>query len=220
MPPGTITEHLLFPNFVTPDLGCLVRRKHDVEVEPFSANIHVEFMPSIVPQLQTRFHQTYFRVKCGSAGFFQRCLVFKTPDLNIPGPVLENFPPDFVLGGDQRPTPSDWRRYPISQDPAVYWFMGQFRDPAQTIWRRDAIVGHAFDIYERGTLSTVHYDDTGGDGDLNDFILEVAVVARRRLVDVLTEATDQAAAHRLFTRKALPRLKKEFAQAKKIKRVD
>ena len=62
----------LFPNFATPDLGCLVRRKHDLEIEVGAANIHVEFMPSI--EFQPRYHQTYFRVKCGSAAFFQRCL--------------------------------------------------------------------------------------------------------------------------------------------------
>jgi hypothetical protein len=114
----------LFPNFVTPDLGCLVRRKHELEVEPGSANIHNEFVPSIV--LQPRFHQTYFRVKCGKAAFFQRCLVFKTADLSVPGPILQNFPPDFVLGGDHTPQPSDWQRYPVSGSPAVYWFFGQF----------------------------------------------------------------------------------------------
>jgi hypothetical protein len=218
MPEATIITQTLFPNFVTPDLGCLIRRKHEVEVEPGSANIHVEFMPSI--ELQPRFHQTYFRVKCGSAAFFQRCLIYKTANLSIPGPILESHPPDFVLGGDQRPTPSDWQRYPISQSPAVYWFMGQFRNPAEPLWRRDAIVGHAFDIYENGTLSTIHYDDTGGDADLDDFILEVAIVVRRRLVDVLIEATDQATAHASFTKEALPRLKKEFARAKKITLVD
>ena len=37
----------LFPNFVTPDLGCIVRRKHELEVEVGSANIHVQFLPSI-----------------------------------------------------------------------------------------------------------------------------------------------------------------------------
>jgi len=48
----------------------------------------------------------------------------------------------------------------------------------------------------------------------------VAIVARRRLIDVLIEATDQATAHTSFTKKALPRLKREFARAKKIKLVD
>jgi hypothetical protein len=213
-----IIPPFFFPNFTTPDLGCLVRRKHDVEVEVGSANIHVEFMPSI--ELQPRFHQTYFRVKCGSAAFFERCLVFKTPDLSIPGPILQNFPPDFVLGGDQRPTPSDWQHFPVSGSPAVYWFFGQFRNPAESLWRPDAIVGHAFDIYERGTLSTVHYDDTGGDGDLNDFILEVAIVVRRRLFDPSIEIPAQELAHATFTKRALPGLKKTFAKTKKMKLTD
>jgi hypothetical protein len=214
----TDTAFLLFPNFTTPDLGCLVRRKHGLEVEPGSANIHVEFMPSI--ELQPRFHQTYFRVKCGHAAFFQRCLVFKTRDLSIPGPILQNFPPDFVLGGDRTPGPSDWQHYPVSSGPSVYWFIGQHRNPAQAQWRPDAITGHVFDIYENGTLSTVHYDDTGGDGDMNDFILEVAIVVRRRLLDTITQTLGQAQANAKFTKGAATRFSAEFEKAKKKKPTD
>jgi hypothetical protein len=208
----------LFPNFATPDLGCLVRRKHELEVELGSANIHVEFMPSI--ELQPRFHQTYFRVKCGSAAFFQRCLVFKTPGLDIPGPVLEDLPPDFVLGGDRTPGPSDWQRYPVASSDAVYWFFGQHRNPTTAQWRPDASVGHVFDIYQNGTLSTVQYDDTGGDDDMNDFILEVAIVVRRRLLDTIAPATGQAQANAKFKSGALKGLSAEFEKAKKRKRTD
>ncbi len=37
----------LFPDFATPDLGCLVRRKHELQIEDGNANVHVEFVPSI-----------------------------------------------------------------------------------------------------------------------------------------------------------------------------
>lgn len=208
----------LFPNFVTPDLGCIVRRKHDLEVDVGSANIHVEFMPSI--EIQPRFHQTYFRVKCGRAAFFQRCLVFKTRGLDIPGPILQNFPPDFVLGGDRTPGPSDWQQYPVASSPAVYWFFGQFRNPSMVQWRPDAVVGHAFDIYQNGTLSTVQYEDTGGDNDMNDFILEVAIVVRRRLLDTVTQATGQAQANAKFESGAFQKLATEFERAKKEKLAD
>jgi len=92
-----------FPNPATPDLGCFVRRKHGLQTEPF--NVHVEFQPSIdLPQLR---QQVYFRVVCGKAAFFQRALVLMTFDASIPPPILQNFPPDFVLGGDFTPSPSE-----------------------------------------------------------------------------------------------------------------
>ena len=133
MPPSDIIIDDLFPNPATPDLGCFVRRKHGLETEPF--NIHVEFTPSI--DLPVQRHQVYFRVICGKAAFFQRALVFMTTDASIPGPILENFPPDWVLGGDFTPHPSDWLRYPIQLGQRLYWFFGQHRNPAAGTWRPD-----------------------------------------------------------------------------------
>jgi hypothetical protein len=190
-----------FPNPATPDLGCFVRRKHGLQTEPF--NIHVEFQPSI--DLPEQRQQVYFRVVCGKAAFFQRVLVFMTPDANIPPPVLETFPPDFVLGGDFTPSPSEWFRYPMQTGNRIYWFFGQHRNPASGPWRPDELAGHSYDIYDNGTLSTVQYDDTGGDADMNDFIIEVAVVKRHRPEIVLT-AEGQAAVFKRFEREALPRL--------------
>jgi hypothetical protein len=202
----------LFPDFNAPDLGCLVRRKHDLQIEDGNANVHVEFVPSI--DFAPRFHQAYFRVKCGKAAFFERCMVHRTTDFSVPGPILEQFPPDFVLGGDFTPRPSDWLRYPASQSPQNYWFFGQFRNPAETAWRRDAIVAHAYDIYDNGTLSTVQYDDTGGDRDLNDLIIEVAIVGRTP-IGILTQAVDQKAATLHFEQYAAPRIRAEIEKAKK-----
>jgi hypothetical protein len=193
-----------FPNPATPDLGCFVRRKHGLETEPF--NVHVEFQPSIdLPQLR---QQVYFRVICGKAAFFQRALVLMTADASIPPPILQNFPPDFVLGGDFTPSPSEWFRYPMQTGQRFYWFFGQHRDPASGSWRPDAFAGHSYDIYDNGTLSTVHYDDTGGDRDMNDFILEVAVVRRDR-PDIIVLAEGQADVFRKFEREALQKLREK-----------
>ena|SRR5215468_3114010 len=200
----------LFPDFATPDLGCFVRRKHELQIEDGNANVHVEFVPSI--DFAPRFHQAYFRVKCGKAAFFERCMVHRTTDFTIPPPILEQFPPDFVLGGDFTPRPSDWQRYPVAGTTMNYWFFGQFRNPAQTDWRPDAIVAHIYDIYDNGTLSTVQYDDTGGDRDLNDLILEVAIVGRTP-ISIINQAVGQAEANAHFEKFAAPRIRKEIEQA-------
>jgi hypothetical protein len=191
-----------FPNPSTPDLGCLVRRKHPLETEAF--NVHVEFQPSIdLPDLR---QQVYFRIVCGKAAFFQRVLVLMTVDASIPPPILQNFPPDFVLGGDFTPAPSEWFRYPMQAGTRFYWFFGQHRDPAAGSWRPDAFVGHTYDIYDNGTLSTVHFDDTGGDRDMNDLILEVAVVKRNR-PDIVIAAEGQVERFQQFEREAFPKLR-------------
>lgn len=195
----------LFPNPNTPDLGCFVRRKHGFETDPDVdfENLHVDFNPSI--DFSPQYHQTYFRVSCGEAGFFQRCLVYMTTDATIPPPILQQFPPGFVLGGDYTPHPSDWVRFPTQSGERIYWFFGQHRDPATTVWQPDALVGHSYDIYENGTLSTVQYDDTGADRDFNDLIVEVAIVGRRSWVN-LPDAPAQAAVNRTIQEKGIPRL--------------
>jgi hypothetical protein len=54
----------------------------------------------------------------------------------------------------------------------------------------------------------VQYDDTGGDQDFNDFILEVAVVKRDR-PDIIFATEGQVEGFARFERDALPRLRKE-----------
>jgi len=203
-----------FPNPNTPDLGCFVRRKHEFQTDQDVdfLNCHVEFSPSI--DFSPRYHQTYFRVMCGEAAFFERCLVHMTPDARIPPPVLQNFPPDFVLGGDYRPRPSEWNRYPTQSGERFYWFFGQNRNPATVTWRADALVGHSYDIYENGTLSIVRYDDTGGDRDFNDLVLEVAIVGRQSWFD-LVQATDQVAVSRKIEKQGLPKLRALLKKRKK-----
>lgn len=194
----------LFPSPNAPDLGCFVRRKHELEIEEPFRNIHAELNPSI--DFSPLYHQLYFRVTCGDAAFFQRCFVYMTLNLSIPPPNLIAFPPDWILGGEYTPRPSDWQKYPTQSGNRFYWFIGQHRNPAGGSWTADALVGHTYDIYENGTLSTVHYDDTGGDRDMNDFILEAAIVGRRSWRDV-TQAFDQEAMNEQFTREGLPKLK-------------
>jgi hypothetical protein len=164
----------------TPDLGCFVRSDHVFQVD--SPNFHLWAEP---PPYDQNFnylpHQVYVRVKCGEAAFFQRCHVRmrNTWDPNL---VLA-LPPDWTLGGDYPPYPSDWQKYPPQPGPQVYWFAGEYRNPSQAAWQRDTAVGHSYDIYDNGTLSTVGWDDTGGDRDMDDLIVEVAVVYRRSYFD-------------------------------------
>ena len=194
-----------FQNPNTPDLGCFVRRKHDFQTDPHVdfLNVHVEFNPSI--DFNPSHHQTYFRVMCGKAAFFQRCLVHMTVDAQIPPPILQNFPPDFVLGGDFTPRPSEWNRYPTQSGERFYWFFGQHRNPATNVWKADNLVGHSYDIYENGTLSIVRYDDTGGDRDFNDLVLEIAIVGRRSWRDLI-QAENQAAVNAKIKEQGLPKL--------------
>lgn len=196
----------LFPNPNSPDLGCFVRRKHGFETDPDVdfENSHVDFNPSI--DFSPQYHQTYFRVSCGSAAFYERCLVMMTPDASLPPPILEHLPPDFVLGGDYTPHPSDWQKFPTQGGQRFYWFFGQYRNPVTSFWQPDAAVGHSYDIYENGTLSTVQFDDTGGDRDFNDLIVEVAIVGRRSWT-TLPVALEQAAVNRVIQEKGIPRLR-------------
>ncbi len=200
---------LLFPSPNTPDLGCFVRRKHGLETADDFRNIHVDLNPSI--DFHPQFHQVYFRVSCGEAAFFQRCLVYMRTDLTIPGPQLPAFPPDFVLGGDFTPHPSDWQKFPTQGGERFYFFIGQHRNPQESTWRADALTGHSYDIYENGTLSIVHYDDTGGDRDLDDLVLEVAVVGRQPWVN-LPQAIDQDEVNAEVA-KVLPRLRERIHQS-------
>jgi hypothetical protein len=209
-----IESILQFPNPNTPDLGCFVRRKHEFRTDPDVdfQNVHVEFNPSI--DFNPLYHQTYFRVMCGEAAFFQRCLVHMTVDAQIPPPILQNFPPDFVLGGNFTPRPSEWNRYPTQSGERFYWFFGQHRNPASTTWQADSLVGHSYDIYENGTLSIVRYDDTGGDRDFNDLVLEVAIVGRRSWRDLI-QAKNQAAVNAKIKKQGLPRLRKLLKKRRK-----
>jgi hypothetical protein len=86
--------------------------------------------------------------------------------------------PDFVLGGDYLPYPSDWMRYPPQRGGRAYFFFGEHSNPNAPGWAWDAAVGHTYDNYDNGTLATVQWDDAGGDLDFNDFVVEVAVVRR------------------------------------------
>lgn len=208
-----IESILLFPNPETPDLGCFVRRKHEFEIDTDVdlQNVHVEFNPSI--DFSPAYHQTYFRIMCGEAAFFERCLVYMTTDVSVPPPILQNFPPQFVLGGDYTPRPSDWYKFPTQFGQRFYWFFGQNRNPATTTWVPDFGVGHRYDIYENGTLSTVRYDDNGSDKDYNDLILEIAIVGRRSWVN-LPDASKQVEVNRIIEEKGIPRLKELLRRRK------
>lgn len=204
----------LFPNPNSPDLGCFVRRKHGFETDPDVdfENSHVDFNPSI--DFSPRYHQAYFRITCGQAAFFERCLVYITADASLPPPILETETPGFILGGDYSPRPSDWSRFSTQSGTRFYWFFGQFRDPATNVWRPDALVRHSYDIYENGTLSTVQYDDNGVDRDFNDLIVEVAIVGRQSWT-ILQNAPEQVAVNKIIQEKGIPKLQALLARSRK-----
>ena len=208
---ATPRPHLLdlFPFWspATPDLGCFVRRQHGLE--SYNFHIHGEPSPWEITGGTLRFfdHQTYFRVKCGKASFFQRCLVYMRGASATVTDVL-GASPDWVLGGDYRPYPSDWLKYPTQQGGRTYFLAGEHRDPSQPSWRWDAAVGHVYDIYDNGTLATVQWDDAGGDLDFDDFVVEVAVVRRRRFFDDLVVAERDPDALKRFADEIEPKLER------------
>jgi hypothetical protein len=191
----------LTPN--TPDLGCFVRQKHGFQED--GTFLWAEFAPwtiedGILP------HQCYFRVKCGKAAFFERVKV--TMRLDFDPLIYAGIDPDWVLGGDYRPYPSDWYKFPPQRNNMTYWFRGDYRNPSQANWVTDAAVGHTFDIYDNGTLSTVYWDDTGGDRDFNDIILEVAIVFRQAYFGVFEPpARAREEDFQQFVRDQLPKLR-------------
>jgi hypothetical protein len=177
----------------TPDLGCFIRTVHPFELD-YEFHIWEELSPVILG-----LHQVYFRVMCGEAAYFQRCHVYLS-DMWVP----PGWPGDALLGGDHTPRPSDWEKFPVQTRPRRYFFHGEHRNPATSTWHRDAAVGHAYELYENGTLSRVGWDDTGGDMDLNDLTVEVAVVRRRRWLDDFTVAEVDEVALARFTNDVMP----------------
>jgi len=96
-----------FPNPATPDLGCLVRRKHGLQTEPF--NVHVEFQPSIdLPQLRQH----------GKAPAFIGAIWANiVPENELPDtPVYD--PPEFDWFGGQMLKP-DTSGHPVVTRPGV-----------------------------------------------------------------------------------------------------
>lgn len=199
----------LFPFWTpdTPDLGCFVQQKHGLETYDF--HVYGEPSPWVISGDSLKFlaHQAYFRVKCGKARYFQRCLVYMRGANATVTDVL-GAPPDWVLGGDYVPYPSDWLKYPPQSDGRTYFFAGEHRSPAESVWRWDAAVGHRYEIYDNGTLATVQWDDTGGDRDFNDLIVEVAVVRRRFFFDNLVVASRDDEALKRFVDEIQPKLEK------------
>lgn len=160
-----------------PDLGCFLEHRHDLQ----SYDFYVWGEPSPWTLEGIIRHQTYARVICGEAGAYERAQVVMLDGSSTISDALGSAL-DFVLGGDFRAQPSEWIKFPTQSENKMYWFVGAHRDPASVSWEPDAVVGHAFDIYENGTLSTVHFDNTRADGEMDDYILEVAVVHRRPFV--------------------------------------
>lgn len=187
----------------TPDLGCFVRQSHAFEID---AHFHMWAEPPpfeiVDDAIHYRAHQTYFRIKCGEAAYYQRVHAWMRDTWDAL--VVLASTPDWTLGGDHRPTPTDWVKFPPQSGRMTYWFAGEHRDPSSTSWQWDAMVGHSYDIYERGTLSTVGWDDTGGDRDMNDLVIEVAVVYRRAYFDKLAPAVRREADLNSFVTDVLP----------------
>lgn len=198
----------LFPRWFvtpnTPDLGCFERNDHGFHVDS-TLGFYYEYPPWEFVGGQPAFipHQVYFRVKCGHAAFHQRVRVWMAPYGSNPIQLLSTTP-DAGLGGDHRPSPSDWIKFPVRSGATDYWFVGEYRNPSGGSWQRHASVGHSYDIYDYGTLSTVGWDDTGGDLDHDDLVMEVAVVFRRSYFDWLQPVVIEAAAAEQLEREELP----------------
>ena len=63
-------------------------------------------------------------------------------------------------------------------------------------------------------MSIVRYDDTGGDKDFNDFVLEVAIVGRTSWAD-LVQAIDQVSVSKKIEKQGLPKLQALLKKRKK-----
>ena len=162
---------LWFHTPAEPDLGPLVQTGHGFE-EDYDFHAWAE-----LSDIAQQPHQAYARVKGGSAKHFQRC-GFSMRDPGDDIVRIINLPPDKLLGGDSRPKPSHWVSFPVQTSPRIYWLTGEHRDESQPTWLRAEAVGHRFDIFENGTMSTVRWDDDGTDRDFNDHIVELALVTR------------------------------------------
>lgn len=215
----TSTSLNLFHNPATPDLGCFVRQVQlDVVAPPF--NVHAIWVPN--PFFPSSRHQTYFRIVCGKTDVFQRLLVYKTPGLDVEPESTDQ--PDWILGGDYPPRPSEWVRYSPSSGACVYWFFGQHRQPpselvlnARTLttadlltpWTLDDNNATTIDLYDNGMLTTIGFSDGVGDNRFNDLVVEVALVNRVTELGLgHVEGQKEMAAR--YAKEVLPRLRKSF----------
>lgn len=155
----------------TPHLGTHVRREREFTESP-TRNMYAVSAPTdddgrVVP------HQVFFRVLVGRAENWQACLVQRTRDR---AQVPDGSAPDWVLGGARPTRQTDWLQYAPTDAFGRYWFTGVHRVHDGEDWRPDIFVGYTRDAFEQGTLTTIYYDDTAGDLDADDLVIEVAVV--------------------------------------------
>lgn len=200
----------LFPWYftpATPDLGSFVKHEHPFE-EDSRFFLWNEFPPWELAGGTVHYlpHQLYFRVKYGEAAHHQRVSVWMSPT-GSPPPPFTGLPPDYVLGGAFPPTPSDWQKFPVQSGAKDYWFAGEHKPAAASTWSRDSGVGHSYDRYANGTLSTVGWDDTGEDFDFNDLVLEVAVVRRHSFFDDLRSLAMSAEEIKYFKTHVVPKMR-------------
>ena len=124
----------------TPDLRCLACQKYAFRSD--GTFLRAEFAPWAV---ETGFlpHLVDFRAKRGKASFFERVEIAMRLDFD--SPIYAGIDPDFVLGGDIRPYPSDWRKFPLQRGNMSYAFRGVCRNPAHRTFAlvvRRSIIKH------------------------------------------------------------------------------
>lgn len=73
-------------------------------------------------------HQTYARVVCGEAAFYQRARVVMLGGTSSMFDAVVATP-DFVLGGNLRPLPSEWIKFGVQSDNRMYWFRWRASHP-------------------------------------------------------------------------------------------
>src|SRR5471032_841465 len=133
----------LFPDFATPDLGCLVRRKHELQIEDGNANVHVEFVPY---RFRSALPPGVFPGQMRKGGFLR----------TLHGPQDGRFqraradfgavPSGFRFG--RRFHPALHGLDPLSRfgKSAELLVLRTVPEPAEVQWRPDAIMAHAYDI--------------------------------------------------------------------------
>ena len=97
-------------------------------------------------------------------------------------PTESALPPgdlDTILGGEIWPTPNEWAAFDIHGPGTwTYYWGGQYHKNDK--WRWDHGVRVRRDYYRNGTLYTLSFEDTGEDGDYNDYVLQIAFIWKHK----------------------------------------
>jgi hypothetical protein len=148
---------------VEPSLGQFVSTEFD-NVQP---GVNTQSLYFTSP------HRVFYRVAGGDAQLFQRCLIYVRNAAPVAG--LPGGDPDATLGGFMPPAATAWAPFEPKQTSHTYYFAGQFFIGFLN-WRWDSGLRLRKDVYTRGALYTLSFDDHGDHPDYNDYVVQVAAV--------------------------------------------